>query len=261
VVGKYALAMADLHDVHAKLERAQLHAREFDAMAQQIIDSRPFSFEVKVEEDDWCHIRWKQNGEFPNLEPLAVVFGDFLYNLRATLDYIIWQLVLLNGRKPGRHTSFPCVLEAAKWHHAVNGALRGVGQPWVAQVAKLQPFDPSHTTAPHSHPLAVLDEANNMNKHRLLPAALMSAGYAAHEFHNLPPEATQMQFFFNDIPVADGEDHFRFAINREANVGVTVDPNPRYRIAFAGVPGGDWRNWDLVNWVRSAITVFEPAFS
>jgi hypothetical protein len=34
---------------------------------------------------------------FPPLEQFALIFGDMLYNLRASLDYIVWQLVEVNG--------------------------------------------------------------------------------------------------------------------------------------------------------------------
>ena len=70
-----------------------------------------------------------------------------------------------------------------------------------------------------------------------------------------------MDYFFNDVPVADGVDHFRFTFDRPTNIVLTVDSYPRYRIKFADVPDCDWRNGDLVNWVQKAITIFEPAFS
>jgi hypothetical protein len=179
--------MADLNSVRAKFERARWHVQEFDAAAQEIANSRPYELVANLEDDDWCHIRWKQNGHAPNLGTLALIFSDMLYNLRATLDYIAWQLVLANGGQPGRHTSFPCVSDPAKWADAVSRSLRDIDQRWVAEIARLQPFDPSHAGAPEHHPFALLDQANNLCKHRLLSATLMSASSANHKIDGLTP--------------------------------------------------------------------------
>lgn len=249
-----------MYGVHAKFQRGRSHVQEFDAAAQAIVNSRPFELTADITDDGWCHIRWKQNGDAPDPSPLALIFGDMLYNLRAALDYITWQLVLANGGQPGRHTSFPCVSDPAKWNDAAARTLRDIDQLWVAEIAKLQPFDPSHTGDPEHHPLALLDQANNLCKHRLLPVTLMSAGDAGHKIDGLTPGA-KMDFFFNDVPIADGVDHFRFTFDQPTNIVLTVDPYPRFRIKFAGVTDYDWKNWDLVNWVEKVIAIFEPAFS
>lgn len=252
--------MADLNGVRTKLERARWHAQEFDSAAQAIVNSQPFELVSSLESDDWCHIRWKQNGDAPDMTPLALIFSDMLYNLRAALDYVAWQLVLVNGGTPGRHTNFPCVSDLAKWDEIARRSLKDIDQRWISEIAKLQPFDPRHIGAPEHHPLAILDVANNLCKHRVLPASLMSAAYANHKIDGITP-GVKMDYFFNDVPVADGVDHFRFTFDRPTNILLTVDSYPRYRIKFADVPGNDWRNWDLVDWVEKAIAIFEPAFS
>jgi hypothetical protein len=58
-------------------------------------------------------------------------------------------------------------------HHRQQ--LRGIDAVWIAKIATLQPFDPSHTGDRESHPLAILDKANNITKHRLLPASLQDS--------------------------------------------------------------------------------------
>jgi hypothetical protein len=115
--------MTDWRGVHAKFQHGRSHAQEFDAVAQAIVNSRPFELTADIADDGWCHIRWKRNGDTPDLSPLALIFGDMLYNLRAALDYIAWQLVLVNRGQPGRHTSFPCVSDPAKWNDAAARAV------------------------------------------------------------------------------------------------------------------------------------------
>jgi hypothetical protein len=89
----------------------------------------------------------------------------------------------------------------------------------------------------------------------------MSAGYAGHKIDGLTPGAKMDTFFFNDVPIADGVEHFMFTFDQPTNIVLTVDPYPRFRIKFAGVTDHDWKNWDLINWVEKVITIFEPAFS
>ena len=259
-VGRYDTGMADLSGVKAKFRRARDHAVDFNKEFQRIVDARPFELRAQIEADGWCHIRWQQNGENPSLESLSLIFSDMLYNLRATLDYSVWQLVLANGGRPGRHTGFPCVVESAKWGSAAAVALRGVEQRWVDEIEKLQPCSPSYSGEPNGHPLALLDKANNLCKHRLLPAALMNAAYADHQISAMVPGG-KMDFFFNDVPPADGEDHLRFTFEQPTKVTVVVDPNPVWRVNFPDLAGDpDWENMDLVNWVEGAIAVFEAAF-
>src|ERR1700728_1796639 len=109
--------VADLKPVLAKLDQARMHARRFDGAMQEIFNRRPFEL-VGAFEDGWFVMLWKQNGEYPDFEPLSLIFGDMLYNLRATLDYLAWQLVLSNGGQPSIDTRFPCVRMEKNWNKA-----------------------------------------------------------------------------------------------------------------------------------------------
>src|SRR5205085_8644277 len=93
-------------------------------------------------------------------------------NLRTTLDYLVWQLVLVTGKRPGRRTGFPVVRRAKDWEVQSRAALRGVEQHWVDEIEARQPYH--RPDRPSVHPLAILDHVNNLNKHRFLPVALLS---------------------------------------------------------------------------------------
>jgi hypothetical protein len=134
------------------------------------------------------HVRWEKHSDAPNLSMLALIFSDMLYNLRAALDYVAWQPVISNGGQPDRYTSFPCVSDPPKWDDAVNKSLKDIDQRWVAEIAemaKLQPFDPNHIGASEHYPFALLDQTSNLCKHRLLSATLMSASSANHKIDGL----------------------------------------------------------------------------
>lgn len=93
---------------------------------------------------------------------VSTVAGDCLQNLRAALDYLVWQLVLANPpQKPDGRNMFPICSSAASFKAQVKrGRLQGLSAGAVEAVEKLQPFD-----APH-HPLALLDQLCNADKHR-----------------------------------------------------------------------------------------------
>lgn len=253
--------MADLRGARAKYQRARTHAESFDAAAQEIFNSRPFDL-VGAVEDGWFVSRWKQNGDYPDFEPLAVIFGDMLYNLRASLDYIVWQLVLVNDKKPDAgNTGFPCIRNSKDWKSAVGSQLKGVAKSWVDEIKKLQPFDPRHREDPAFHPLALLNDANNVNKHQLLPGTILQPVKADYKIDGLE-EGLQLQFeVSNDPVVVDGGWFFRFTADRPRQLNVTIDPAPRFRLKFAGITSYDWRNWDLIDWIGQAIDIFEPAFT
>jgi hypothetical protein len=256
----YSGFMADLHGVHAKLERARVHARSFDATAQDIFNRRPFELVGSVEGDSFV-IRWKQNGHYPDFWPLSSIFGDMLYNLRATLDYLVWQLVLLNNTQPTANNSFPCVRREVNWNSAVGRQLSGVSTNWIEEIKKLQPFDATHSGPPEHHSLALLDEANNVNKHRLLPATLLTPGHVSFNIGGLTAGTKVTQDFSDDPIVSDGAMYVRLTFDRPSQLAITLDQNPSFRIKIADITDYDWRNWDLINWVEQAVGIFESAFA
>jgi hypothetical protein len=253
--------MADLRGARAKFQRARIHAESFDVVAQEIFNRRPFELVGDIE-DGWFVSRWKQNGDYPNFEPLSLIFGDMLYNLRASLDYIVWQLVLVNGRKPDPgNTGFPCIRNAKDWKSAVGSQLRGVDKRWVYEIKQLQPFDPRHHENTVFHPLALLNDANNVSKHQLLLASILQPLKADYKIDGLEG-GLKLRFEVSDDPVVtDGGWFFRFTADRPRELKVTIGSNPRFRLKFSGITSYDWRNWDLINWVGEAIDIFEPAFT
>jgi hypothetical protein len=99
----------------------------------------------------------------------GLIAGDYIHNVRSTLDYLIWQLVIANGETPDRSNQFPICTGAPKtmtWDESLKrGRLRGIDSSAIEIVRSVQPcFDTESGPAPH--PLAVLEEINNENKHR-----------------------------------------------------------------------------------------------
>jgi hypothetical protein len=158
--------LADLAGVRAKLRRADEHRQAFDNLFTDFLDLHPYAIDVEFEPaTGWHTLRWRIDPE-PPLVQLALIFGDMLSNLRTTLDYLVWQLVLEAGLEPGRHSGFPVAKRAADWPPQVAAGLKGIPDEWVEEMHAVQPY---HWEQPDLHPLAILDHVNNLNKHRFLP--------------------------------------------------------------------------------------------
>ena len=101
--------------VRAKLNRAKFHADAFLSGWDQFCHGGTYAFTMKMDVDPphalhfWWRIRDRTPEEEKKFADLSLIYGDILSNLRGTLDYLIWQLVLAAGNQPTERTSFPCV--------------------------------------------------------------------------------------------------------------------------------------------------------
>lgn len=97
----------------------------------------------------------------PPLE-LSTIVGDCLYNLRATLDCLVWRMVMPNPpNEPDSRNMFPiCTSPENFSNQRKRGRLRGILEAGAAVIEKMQPYDST------SHPLALLDTLCNADKHR-----------------------------------------------------------------------------------------------
>lgn len=102
---------------------------------------------------------------------LPILIGEWAHNLRSALDQVAWELVEMNGGVPSRKTQFP-ILDFAPTKDGVRVPLRvkaktgGVSEDVLTLIERAQPY--SHGDDPTWHPLSLLAEINNCDKHRTL---------------------------------------------------------------------------------------------
>jgi hypothetical protein len=102
----------------------------------------------------------------PIPEKIGLIVGDCLQNLRTSLDYLVWELVLKAGNTPGKDNMFPICTTLQGFEGAQRaGRLRGMDP---AAVALIEAFQPYHDGQPDATSLAILDKLTNINKHRRL---------------------------------------------------------------------------------------------
>ena len=108
--------------------------------------------------------------DFPDL-PLewGLQLGDILNNFRSALDHAAWHLANSESTPPltpekRRGVQFPILDEQAKFPDAARRRLAGVPSNERAIIERHQPFQ--NAASPGSHPLALLRDLNDTDKHR-----------------------------------------------------------------------------------------------
>lgn len=98
----------------------------------------------------------------------SVVFGDFLHNLRSSLDALVYGLVKRAGGEPTRHCAFPVLLSQSDFEKRTSGhrdALAGVPSAARTIIRDLQPFQRGIGNM-ELDPLHQLNTMWNEDKHR-----------------------------------------------------------------------------------------------
>jgi hypothetical protein len=166
----------------AKLQRAETHLQSLDDEWRAFIETQPYavSHEFKPEPPNG---QWTSRFVIERPIPLAlsVIMGDALHNLRSCLDHLVGCFVERHGGAISSHHTFPILhskkqfegkVEKARRKGDRGGPLYGIPNPgpeW-ALIEESQPYH--HGDASREHPLAVLNEMVNIDKHRQLHAAM-----------------------------------------------------------------------------------------
>jgi hypothetical protein len=256
------VAEASLAGILAKLDRAKTHAETFDRRFTEFLQREPYSVTIQSDGEPahTVHFHW-QVKEAPPLD-LALILGDLLTNLRATLDYLVWQLVLAVEGTPTDRNAFPCVRQAKNWHSAREDRLAGVDPHWAEEIEKLQPYH--RTQQPERHPLAVLDTINNINKHRALPPIVMTLPTWTFRLGgDIGGRSIKLDQWL-DRPIEDGVEFMRYSFDPPLDKAeLHLDTDPPFRVAFRDgmdhSDGWSYTNADLVDWVETAVAIFKPA--
>jgi hypothetical protein len=167
-----------------KLDRAEHHLEDIRAEIALIGEPGPYSRQIRIEQQD--DPQWPF-GYFLDLEdrpdsPLAVMIGDFLFNVRSALDHVVVASVPANRQGDAMfpiYTSEPAKQPTSKKAKTVTPgcvdnawrrATKGMSADVLAFVERCQPHDQARRDGsdPKDHVLAVLADLQNTDKHRTL---------------------------------------------------------------------------------------------
>jgi hypothetical protein len=164
----------------AKIRRAEQHLKSLHEEIGAFIDSDPHQVVERFDLETSTYEMRIEVERSPDDSAWGALVGDFVQNLRASLDHLVWQLVLLNGeRKPSNQNQFPIVMSESDYWESRKGKpslrdrmLAGVAEEHRARIDLVQPYRRGDRAAERS--LAYLRWLSNVDKHRALHTTLFT---------------------------------------------------------------------------------------
>lgn len=159
-----------MQDPRTKLARAIEHVDSFEEETKKLTDPKSYRIVHKIDKKAGTQ-SWRFDSPTP-VVPIRVstIVGDALFNFRSALDQVVWQLVLANHAKPGRHNCFPIAIahEFGQPYHLK--CLAGVSQTAIKLIKGFQPKPGKNWE------LLFLPDLNDTDKHRHLNLCIVSTG-------------------------------------------------------------------------------------
>lgn len=159
---------ADLSSVLVRIDRAKRHLKDFDDQARPLAATCRDGLTREIDQQSSEYIF--RLSKVPAVPPvLSAILGDAIHNLRVSLDYLAWQLVIATVEKPpNENTSFPILTTpptADRWGRTRPNISPGVSKEVRALLDEIQPYK---RDKPASHDLAVLHALDINDKHHEL---------------------------------------------------------------------------------------------
>jgi hypothetical protein len=214
---------------------------------------RPFNIEFEEHAttqggEDYLVFRVGGVPELP--KEWSLIVGDSLFDFRASLDYVAWQLVRC-GTDPN-----PKVPENVGWpiYHTESGFLKNIGRKLPGLLPKhrtvVEASQPYHAKTGKLHPLGVLNDLSRQDKHRQIVVV-----FAAHKeykvggsIRHFTMERTVLPSSGVPVPLKQGTELIRIYGRRMNNHEPEVD------VAFEGTTGVAFENGV---WVLDALPRIE----
>lgn len=128
-----------LEGAFLRVDRAREHLADFDGREQQWRDAHTDHLAYKFNRvTQRVQTHWTGGGDPDPI--MAVLVGETIYNLRAALDYLVYELVIEDSGRIRKGTQFPIFSEQAEFDRRCKDYLRGVSASHVTMIEALQPY-------------------------------------------------------------------------------------------------------------------------
>ena len=205
---------ADITAVLAKHRRATVHLEQLKCVIERFLREGPYRITSGFESDR-TELVYRVADVRAVPEEVGLILGDVVHNARACLDHLAYAL----ASTPNRQTAFPILTQPRRDKNSqplkttISG---GISEPIRQAVVSVQPYQ-VQSSDPARHPLAVLKELDDADKHRaLLPAVAASNATAFADLDRCGYRVTNFRFGTLEI----GEPFARLAVTRP-------DPDPK----------------------------------
>jgi hypothetical protein len=218
--------------IRAKLERTKKHVADLDDAIRTFLASNPYKVATKHDPKTRKLIYYVSHVEEVPVGIIPQIAADAIGNMVSILDHLAYGLFLKDTGGtggPGRHVYFPIganATNATDYKTSRERKVKGMAQATIDALDDLEPYQGGK-----GHQLWVLNELNNLTKHRDLIAVgsrFRSMDLGAHvmatfrkAFGEKIPGIPDMPVFFRPAdplcPLKVGDELFIDAIDAEVN--------------------------------------------
>ncbi len=161
-----------------KVARAEHHLRAYEQAVKEWGGPYPYAIDKEFDTDVGEYVlRLRKLRDAPVIE-WGIILGDAVHNLRSALDHVICAIIRNRDASASCWgTGFPILVDEKMWDlrrkkelHPSSGLarLRGIDDWTLEFVKRCQPFTADQQTTGRDHPLLMLNELSNIDKHRAL---------------------------------------------------------------------------------------------
>lgn len=209
-----------------RVERAAAHRKALIEIWNAFIEEHPYSFSLNDKGEGEFILEVSQ--ESPTPPELAVLTGEWLYNLRCALDYAIWAAaVYQSGRMPPPNEGQIQYLiygAAADWERNLY-RLKPLAQHQRDMLKQMQPYN---SPDPDANYLGWLNRLARIDRHRRL--SVVTAYMAEMSPVIGIPEGCSATLQFRDRVLIDGKAEIARVIVKPWREGWEIQANPRVGI-------------------------------
>lgn len=164
--------------IRLKVERAKKHIGELEVERRAFLDSKPYEVGAKPDPQIAEAIKYHIISVRKTPNTILLIVGDILFNLRAALDHLAYQLASVHGTRDEKilkATYFPISDDSTKYKTEAPGKVKGMSTAAQHAITATKPYQGGNDTLWRLHRL------NNIDKHRFL----ITAGFHVTSF--IPP--------------------------------------------------------------------------
>jgi len=151
-----------LDDAYVRLDRAMEHLSELKTAAETFIDSEYETAESSAQVDFEPGNQVKiTRPESPIPAKIRILISEILFHLRSSLDYLVYQLAILDSNVVQSGTQFLITDSKEQFEGQTKSRLKGINDIHVAAIECLQPYKGANW-------IRLLRTLSNPDKHRHL---------------------------------------------------------------------------------------------
>jgi hypothetical protein len=201
------------------------------------LGTRPYSKTGEFNPQTGEHIVWIEPVGVPP-QDIPLVAGDCLFNLRCVLDHLAYSLAITHTGEPlppemAKSSQFPIFNDPIRYRQQRKTYIGGIHPDAQAIIDGLQPHVAGKDSM--SHPLSVLAELNNIDKHRSLHLTLTSQVNTGLPF--IPGTYIQYIHVTNAGPLKGKTEVARYkALTLDRSMAVNMDLLFAFDVTFASSP-------------------------